>query len=49
MNTSFYLALDHLPMSLVAAMEFIGTICVALYGLRTGRNVLALALAVLGV
>ncbi len=49
MNTSFYLALDRLPMSLVAAMEFIGTISVALYGLRTGRNVLALALAVLGV
>ena len=49
MNTSFYLALDRLPMSLVAAMEFIGTIGVALYGLRTGRNVLALMLAVLGV
>ncbi len=49
MNTSFYLALDRLPMSLVAAMEFVGTIGVALYGLRTRRNVLALALAVLGV
>jgi inner membrane transporter RhtA len=49
MNTSFYLALDRLPMSLVAAMEFIGTIAVALYGLRTRRNVLALVLAVLGV
>src|ERR1700722_13166864 len=33
MNTSFYLALDRLPMSLVAAMEFVGTIGVALYGL----------------
>ncbi len=49
MNTSFYLALDRLPMSLVAAMEFIGTIGVALYGLRTGRNALALVLSVLGV
>jgi inner membrane transporter RhtA len=49
MNTSFYLALDRLPMSLVAAMEFVGTITVALYGLRSGRNVVALALAVLGV
>lgn len=49
MNTSFYLALDRLPMSLVAAMEFLGTIGVALYGVRTGRNVLALLLAVLGV
>ncbi len=49
MNTSFYLALDRRPMSLVAAMEFVGTIAVALYGLRTGRNLLALALAVSGV
>ena len=49
MNTSFYLALDRLPMSLVAAMEFVGTIGVALYGLRTRRNVLALVLAVTGV
>ena len=36
-------------MSLVAAMEFIGTIGVALYGLRTRRNLAALALAFLGV
>lgn len=49
MNTAFYLALDRLPMSLVAAIEFIGTIGVALYGLRTGRNFLALALAIAGV
>lgn len=49
MNTSFYLALDKLPMSLVAAMEFVGTIGVALYGLRTARNVVALIVAVVGV
>jgi len=49
MNTAFYLALDRLPMSLVAAMEFVGTIAVALYGLRSRRNWLALALAVAGV
>jgi inner membrane transporter RhtA len=49
MNTSFYLALDRLPMSLVAAVEFVGTIGVAVYGLRTSRNFIALALAVLGV
>ena len=49
MNTSFYLALDRLPMSLVAAMEFVGTIGVALYGLRTARNFTALALAAFGV
>ncbi len=49
MNTGFYLALDRLPISLVAAIEFIGTIGVALYGLRTARNAAALGLAVLGV
>ena len=49
MNTSFYLALERLPMSLVAAMEFVGTIGVALYGLRTGRNLMALGLVILGV
>ena len=49
MNMSFYLALERLPMSLVAAIEFIGTIGVAVYGLRTARNVTALMLAVLGV
>ena len=36
-------------MSLVAGIEFVGTIGIALYGLRTGRNLLALALTVLGV
>jgi inner membrane transporter RhtA len=49
MNTAFYLALDRLPMSLVAAMEFAGTVMVALWGLRSGRNFLALALVVAGV
>lgn len=49
MNTCFYLALDRLPMSLVAAMEFVGTIGVALYGLRSARNAAALTLAVIGV
>ncbi len=49
MNTSFYLALERLPMSLVAAMEFIGTLAVALYGTRSARNLFALALAVAGV
>ncbi|MEP3278202.1 MAG: EamA family transporter, partial [Stappiaceae bacterium] len=49
MNTSFYLALDKLPMSLVAAMEFVGTIGVALWGLRSGRNAVALLLTIIGV
>jgi inner membrane transporter RhtA len=49
MNSCFYLALARLPMSLVATMEFVGTIAVALYGLRSRRNFAALALAVFGV
>ncbi len=49
MNCAFYLALDRLPISLVAAIEFIGTIGVALYGLRTGRNMAALAFTAVGV
>lgn len=49
MNCSFYLALARLPISLVAAIEFVGSIGVALYGLRTRRNAGALALAVAGV
>lgn len=49
MNCAFYLALDRLPISLVAAIEFIGTIGVALYGLRSVRNFAALALTAVGV
>jgi inner membrane transporter RhtA len=49
MNSAFYLALDRLPMALVAAIEFVGTIGIALWGLRTGRNFLAFATAVSGV
>ncbi|UVK36278.1 DMT family transporter [Mesorhizobium sp. AR10] len=48
MNCSFYLALDRLPISLVAAIEFVGTIGVALVGLRSPRNLAALAVAVIG-
>jgi inner membrane transporter RhtA len=49
MNCSFYLALARLPLSLVAAIEFVGSIGLALYGMRTRRNVSALAMAVTGV
>src|SRR5579872_4257528 len=49
MNCSFYLALARLPISLVAAIEFAGSIALALYGLRTPRNVAALAFTVTGV
>ena len=49
MNSAFYLAIDRLPLSLVATMEFVGTIAVALFGLRALQNYVALALAVAGV
>jgi len=49
MNCTFYLALERLPISLVAAIEFVGTIALALFGLRTARNALALVLAAVGV
>lgn len=49
MNSLFYLAIDRLPLGLVAAIEFVGTIAVAAVGLRSPRNCLALALAVGGV
>ena len=49
MNSSFYLALERLPMSLVASIEFVGTIAVAAVGLRTRRNLAALVMAGVGV
>lgn len=49
MNSTFYLALDRLPIALVAAIEFVGTIGIALWGLRTGRNYLAFVVAIIGV
>ncbi len=49
MNCSFYLALARLPISLVAAIEFVGSIGLALYGMRTRRNLVALTLAAIGV
>ncbi|MEU8137924.1 EamA family transporter [Streptodolium elevatio] len=49
MNSVFYLALDRLPLGTVGAVEFLGPVLLAALGVRTGRNVLALALAVTGV
>ncbi len=49
MNTLFYLAVARLPLSTVAAIEFLGTIVLAAVGVRTRRNVLALAAAATGV
>lgn len=49
MNASFYLALERLPIGLVAAMEFMGPMALALWGCRDGRNLAALALTAVGV
>jgi inner membrane transporter RhtA len=49
MNSSFYLAVDRLPLSTVGAIEFLGTIALAAVGLRSRRNVAALLVAVGGV
>ena len=49
MNCCFYLALARLPISLVAAIEFVGSIGLALYGMRSPRNRAALGIAIAGV
>jgi len=49
MNTTFYLAISRLPLNLVAAIEFVGTIAIALFGLRSAHNYMALLLAATGV
>ncbi len=49
MNMCFYLAIERLPLATVAAIEFAATIAVALVGLRSARNFLALGLAAAGV
>ncbi len=49
MNCAFYLAIARLPLGTVAAIEFLPVIALAAFGTRTRRNVVALALAVIGV
>lgn len=49
MNYSFYMAIDRLPLGTVAAIEFVGPIALALAGIRSTRNLAALALAGAGV
>jgi len=49
MNSLFYLAIDRLPLGTVAAIEFLPVVALAAIGTRTGRNLLALGLAVGGV
>ncbi|MCI4588698.1 EamA family transporter [Sphingobium sp. BYY-5] len=49
MNTLFYEAIARLPLATVGAIEFLGPITVAAYGVRARRNLLALVLAVAGI
>ncbi|MHA6694401.1 EamA family transporter [Homoserinimonas sp. A520] len=49
MNGVFYLAIERLPLGTVGAIEFLGPIFLAAVGIRSLRNVAALALAVAGV
>ena len=49
MNTCFYLAIDRLPLAMVAAVEFVGPITLALIGARIARNFAAAGAAALGV
>ena len=49
MNACFYLAIDRLPLGMVAAIEFLPVVALAALGTRTPRNWAALALAVPGV
>ena len=49
MNCIFYSAIDRLPLGTVAAIEFLPVIVLAAIGMRTPRNLVALAMAVGGV
>jgi inner membrane transporter RhtA len=49
MNCCFYLAIDRLPLGTVAAIEFLPVIGLAVAGVRSPRNLAALALTVAGV
>jgi inner membrane transporter RhtA len=49
MNASFYLAIERLPLAMVAAVEFIGPVGLALFGARVARNVVSVIAAAAGV
>ena len=48
MNCCFYLAISRLPLATVAAIEFLPVVALAALGVRTRRNLAALALATPG-
>jgi inner membrane transporter RhtA len=49
MNSAFYLAVARLPLSTVGAIEFLGTVLLAVAGARTWRNFGAVTLTTTGV
>ncbi len=49
MNVCFYLAIDRLPLGTVGAIEFLGPIGLAAFGIGSRRNFAALAIAATGV
>lgn len=49
MNACFYVAIARLPLGTVGAVEFLGPVALAAAGVRSRRNVLALAVTVGGV
>jgi inner membrane transporter RhtA len=49
MNICFYVAIDRVPLGTVAAIEFVGPVLIAVMGISSRRNVVALLLAVAGV
>jgi inner membrane transporter RhtA len=49
MNSAFYLAVARLPLSTVGAIEFLGTVLLAVAGARTWRNAGAVTLTTAGV
>jgi len=48
MNSFFYLALAGIPLATVGAIEFLAPVAIAAFGVRTGRNLLALLAASAG-
>jgi inner membrane transporter RhtA len=49
MNSCFYEAIARLPLGTVSAIEFLPVVALAAFGVRSGRNLVALAVAVAGV
>lgn len=49
MNLCFYMAIDRLPLATVGAIEFLGPVGIAAFGMKTGRNWSALIVTIMGV